>query len=126
MKYRISLVEDDLTMRILMKTLLEMEGFEVLTFEGGSEDFIEKMKQFVPHFILMDFHLKNFSGVELLRLLRTELRPPFPKILMISGEDRKDQCLEEGADGFLLKPFMPAELIGWLHEREKSIDLQEN
>jgi DNA-binding response OmpR family regulator len=118
LKERISLVEDDFTMRSLLKTLLEIEGFEVLSFEGGSEDFVEKMKQYHPHFILIDFHLKKSSGLELLRLLRSGLIDPKPEILMLSGEDRKDQCLEAGADGFLLKPFMPDELIEWLHERE--------
>jgi DNA-binding response OmpR family regulator len=117
-KVRISLVEDDFTMRSLLKTLLEIEGFEVLPFAGGSEDFVEKMKQYNPHFMLIDFHLKKSSGLELLHLIQTELQDPRPKILMLSGEDRKDQCLEAGADGFFLKPFMPDELIGWLHERE--------
>jgi DNA-binding response OmpR family regulator len=126
MKIRISLVEDDFTMRGLLKTLLEIEGFEVLTFDGGGENFIEKMKKFNPHFILMDYHLKNSSGLDLLRLLRSEFQSPCPIILMISGENRKDECLGAGADGFLLKPFMPDELIEWLHEREKTIDVQKN
>jgi len=115
-------VEDDFTMRSLLQTLLELEGFEVLAFEGGSGQFIEKCAEFNPHFILIDYHLKIGSGLELLSQLRANYRQPSPRVLMLSGEDHRNQCLKAGADGFILKPFMPDELIGWLHEREKSLE----
>jgi DNA-binding response OmpR family regulator len=126
MKTRISLVENDSSLRGLLKTLLELEGFEVFPFEEGSGDFTENIKHIHPHFILMDYHLQNSTGIELLRLLRKEVLSPRPKILVLSGEDYKTECLDAGADGFILKPFMPGEIINWLHERENTIDIQEN
>jgi len=33
---------------------------------------------------------------------------------MSSGEDVRDACAKAGADGFLLKPYMPDDLISWI------------
>ena len=95
MKYRISLVEDDSIMRNLLKTLLEMEGYEVLSFEGASDSLTAALKKFSPHFVLMDYHLKNVTGVDLLRLIRSVLQHPSPLILILSGEDHKDRSAAE-------------------------------
>ena len=120
------LVEDDATMRSLLKTLLEMEGFSCLTSEGTNENQLAEIEQFQPQFIIIDYHLRRLSGIDLLRKIRTDNQLPAPFILMTSGEDRKLQCIDAGADGFLLKPFMPEELINWLHEREYKIDVQKD
>lgn len=113
-------------MRSLLKTLLDLEGYESLSFEGFEGNISEQIKIFEPLFILIDYHLKRSSGVELLKLLRSDTQNIRPFILMTSGEDRKDQCIDDGADGFLLKPFMPEELINWLREREETIDVQKD
>lgn len=126
MNKKVVLVEDDTTMRDLLKTLLEIEGYETVSFEGVEKNLSEQINIFKPLFILIDYHLKRSSGVELLKLLRSDTLNTRPFILMTSGEDRKDQCMFAGADGFLLKPFMPDKLINWLHEREETIDLQKD
>jgi two-component system, OmpR family, phosphate regulon response regulator PhoB len=118
MNKKVLLVEDDATMRGLLKTLLELEGFSILTSDGTDENLLKEIEQFQPHFIMIDYHLMRLSGLDLLYKLRADNQLHSPFILMISGEDRKKQCIESGADGFLLKPFMPEELINWLHERE--------
>lgn len=126
MNKKVVLVEDNTTMRSLLKTLLELEGYESLSFEGVEGNISEQIKIFEPLFILIDYHLKRSSGVELLKLLRSDTQNIRPFILMTSGEDRKDQCIDDGADGFLLKPFMPEKLINWLREREETIDVQKD
>ena len=119
-------MEDDATMLPLLKTLLEIEGYETRSFVGVEGNLCEQINNFEPLFILIDYHLKRSSGVSLLKLLRSDPQNIRPFILMTSGEDRKDQCLDAGADGFLLKPFMPDELINWLREREETIDIQKD
>lgn len=126
MKKRVLLIDDDATMRTLLKTLLEFELFETRSQNGAADDPLSEIQAFKPHFILIDYHLKRQSGLELLEKIRADFTIPRPVILMTSGEDRKEQCLQSGADGFLLKPFMPGELISWLHEREQTIDLKKN
>jgi len=114
------LVEDDLTMVELLKTLLELEGFDICQFSDGDE-FFEVLAQELPDIVFMDVFLEKFSqedinGLTLLNQIRG--RPEFEhtKIIMASGLDLENESKEQGADGFLLKPYMPDNLISLLEE----------
>ena len=122
MKKKILLVEDDVSISRLLKTLLEIEGFEVSTSDGDVKKVPEMLGQFQPDFLILDYHLKKYTGIDVLRLLKKGGSIPRPFILVTSGEDRREQCFQEGADGFLLKPYMPSEMIDWLREKELVID----
>jgi DNA-binding response OmpR family regulator len=117
MMTKVLLVEDDTTMRGLLKTLLEIEKFQAMAVESLEYEEIEKqMKSFNPDALLLDVHLHAGNGIEYLKNIRKI--PAFQKtaVLMISGENLKSQCINAGANGFLLKPYMPDDLIRWIHE----------
>jgi len=122
MKKRVLLAEDDSTLRGLLQTLLELEGYEVEISDTRGANIFELLGAFKPQFLILDYHLGNISGIEILNKVKIESIIHRPIILVSSGEDRKDQCLAAGADGFILKPYMPDVLISWLREREGSID----
>lgn len=110
---KVLIIEDDLSMRSLLKTLLEIENFQVSILDihnGGN--LIAQIISADPDVILMDVNLKSADGLTILREMR---RNPSQKnnyrVIMTSGEDRKQECLLAGADDFLLKPYMPADLI---------------
>lgn len=113
MTVKIMLVEDDRTMRAILKTLLELERFTVAAWNGQSGDnILEQIRAEHPQVLLLDVHLRSASGLDILRQIRGDDELVQMRVLMTSGMDLKDQCLEAGADGFLLKPYMPDELIG--------------
>jgi DNA-binding response OmpR family regulator len=113
---RILLVEDDSTMRSLLETLLQLEGFETHSFGVIFEDdLLKNISTFQPDALLLDVHLQNTSGIEILQKIRQKTDMASIKIAMISGEDLAAECLSAGADKFLLKPFDTAEMIAWLH-----------
>jgi DNA-binding response OmpR family regulator len=118
MSQKVLLVEDDNTMRTLLKTLLELEGYLLFATDGTGENLVAEIEEFQPRFILVDYHLRRLTGVDLVCKLRADHYLQSPFILMTSGENRKEECMHAGADGFLLKPFMPDELLCWLHERD--------
>ena len=112
---KVMLVEDDFTMRSLLKTLLQLEGFQIVAdFEINPQVILEKMAAEKPDVTLMDVHLRNANGVEIVRSIRQNPELSGLKILMSSGEDVRDACAKAGADGFLLKPYMPDDLISWI------------
>lgn len=114
---KIVLFDDDPTMRTLLETLLGMEGFSAIAFiENGNDDFIEFVRNEKPDAILLDVHLTYSSGVDILMEIRADETLKNLHVLMTSGMDLKDTCINAGADGFLLKPYMPDELIQLLHE----------
>ncbi len=114
---KVMLVDDDLTMRSLLKTLLELEGYQVVVKGDGDENvLIETLRQEKPNVLILDVFLHRANGMNLLHKIRQEADIQNTTVLMTSGMDVKDQCLEKGANGFLLKPYMPNELTDWLRE----------
>jgi DNA-binding response OmpR family regulator len=115
--HKILLVEDDTTMLTLLQTLLQMEGFEVvLASEDELEKIISEIRQEKPTLAMIDVHLRYISGLEILKRIRQDVELKEICVLMSSGMDVGDKCLEEGADGFILKPYMPDELIKKIHK----------
>jgi DNA-binding response OmpR family regulator len=109
---KILLVEDDATMLSLLQTLLQMEGFEVSQVsEEELEGVISEIKREKPALALIDVHLRQLSGLEILKQIRQDAELKDIYVLMSSGMDVGHKCLQAGADGFILKPYMPDELI---------------
>jgi len=110
---KILLAEDDFTMVSLLKTLLKMEGYEVIALDVHA-DIPTALSQETPDALLMDVHLGGQNGMEVVKQLRKDPANADLKIVMTSGLNTKDECLECGADYFLLKPFMPDDLLNLL------------
>ena len=76
---KILLIEDDKTMLALLRTLLQLDGYQVaiLTDDESIELAIDFIRQEKPALILMDVHLRQINGFDLLHSLRQnkELNP---------------------------------------------------
>jgi CheY-like chemotaxis protein len=107
---KVLLAEDDPTMISLLKTLLDMEGFEVLALDVNS-DVPAVVQREKPHALFMDVHLGEQSGMDILETIRRQKELSDVRIVMTSGLNVKDECINRGANAFLLKPFMPDDLI---------------
>ncbi len=113
---KILIIDDDPTMVSLLKTLLELDGYDVKGAERWDS---------VPSWVraegadalLMDCILPNADGLEILKDLRRA--PEFRDlvVIMTSGMDMSDQCAALGADAFLLKPYEPTELLRVLQQQ---------
>ena len=110
---KILLAEDDATMISLLKTLLKMEGFDVLALDVNS-DVPSAVQREKPKALFMDVHLGGQSGVKILEMIRKNEDLNDVKIIMTSGLNVKDECLSRGANAFLMKPFMPDDLLSLL------------
>ena len=111
---KLLLIEDDHTMLALLGTLLRFEGFEVL--QPRSEDdsifgILNIIRQEKPALVLLDVHLRQFNGLDLLHQIRQEPGLAGLRVIMSSGMDVSERCREAGADDFILKPYMPDDLI---------------
>ena len=113
----IMIIEDDKPMRSLLKTLLEMEKFAVSAPPIEDENtLLTQISTLKPDILLVDVNLHVFSGLDLLGKIRSDQTMNQPRVIMTSGEDLRDNCLLLGADDFLLKPYMPADLIARLQK----------
>jgi DNA-binding response OmpR family regulator len=112
---KVLLAEDDSTMVSLLKTLLKMEGFDVVALDANA-DVAAAVEQEKPHALFMDVHLGGQSGMKILETLRKDQKNSDIRIIMTSGMNVKDECMRNGADAFLLKPFMPDDLLSALRQ----------
>lgn len=97
----------------LLQTLLKLEGYETVALDSNA-DIPAAVLQEKPDVLLMDVHLGEQSGMEVIETIRGNPAIAGVRVVMTSGLDVKDECLRHGADEFLLKPFMPADLLGVL------------
>ena len=107
---KILIVEDDMTMFSLLTTLLQMEGFDV----AGVRDWrkiIETVLTENPDLVLMDYVLPEVDGIEIMKKIREQPDLSGLKIMLTSGMDVSDECIEAGADSFLQKPYTPDQLM---------------
>ena len=113
MAERILLVEDEESIRELVRFNLEKEGFEVLETDDGEKAF-ELLKKQGADLAILDWMIPGVTGLELCRLIR---RDPdwkmLPIIMLTAREDEIDKIvgLEMGADDYVTKPFSPRELM---------------
>lgn len=116
--YKILLIEDDATMLSLLGTLLEFEGYQVASINGeaGAEEILQKMRLEKPQLTLLDVHLPGVSGFDLMRRMRKDDILMSTKVIMSSGMNLSMECRQAGADGFILKPYMPDELVEKIRE----------
>jgi DNA-binding response OmpR family regulator len=113
---RVMLVEDDRTMRSLLKTLLEIEGFCILDLSiENEESIISGIIQNIPDIIILDVHLQKGNGLDIVSKLRENPETAKIHVLMSSGMELREKCLIAGADDFILKPYMPDDLLHILH-----------
>ncbi|MBW8011022.1 MAG: response regulator [Chloroflexi bacterium] len=114
--HKVMLVEDDPTMLSLLNTLLEIEGFNV--FE--TKDFrhaLDEIRAAKPDLVLLDVHLQEYDGFEILEGIRQDQVTKDIAVIMSSGMALKDDCLDKGANNFIMKPYMPDELIGMIKQQ---------
>ncbi|EEL85254.1 TPA: response regulator transcription factor [Bacillus nitratireducens] len=107
---KILVVDDESSIRNLIRMQLEMEGYEVLTAADGREALERWNEQ--PDVLILDVMLPDTDGYELLRLFREKDRD-IPVLMLTAKSQMNDKLLglQLGADDYVTKPFNYAELI---------------
>ncbi|MBW9146691.1 response regulator transcription factor [Clostridium sp. CM028] len=104
MKYKIYIVEDDLSISTLLQEYIAKYGFEVIAVKNFEEIMIG-FNGCNPDLVLLDVNLPKFDGFYWCRKIRQQSKIP---IIFISARDSgMDQvmALESGADDYITKPF---------------------
>ena len=101
----VAVVDDDATVRDALALLLRMEGFTSHGY-GEAQTFIDSVRTLTPACIVLDLHLPDMSGLEVLRSLAS-LKITAPVIMMSGQSDiaLAVEAMKSGALDFLEKPF---------------------
>ena len=108
----IVIIEDDESIREMLRYYFHSVGYEVACFESG-EEYFEKGGDYKPSLFILDIMLPGMDGLEILRRVRTDARLEDTPVLMLTArtsEMDKVKGLETGADDYVVKPFGIMEL----------------
>ena len=104
-KQRLLIVDDEEDLAKALERTLAMEGYEVYTVTCPLKA-LEIITQMKIHIVLTDIVMPGMDGIELLAAIRNF--DPLTQVIMMTGYSTMDktvQCLEHGANDYLLKPF---------------------
>jgi two-component system sensor histidine kinase/response regulator len=111
--YRIMVVEDRLTNRLLLVQLLRWWGFEVREACDGQEA-VAIWESWQPHLIWMDMRMPVMNGYEATKTIRASLNGQATVIIALTAsafEEDRQIILSAGCDDFVRKPFREEELL---------------
>ena len=102
--------------RLLIRELLEADGWRVWDADGGEQG-IDLAREHRPSVVLCDLLMPRGNGFQVCRALRSDPRFHATRIIVTSGrayESDRNAALEAGADEYLVKPFDLAALVARL------------
>ena len=102
-------IDDDAGMRSFVRTRLEDDGFDVIDAASG-EAGLELLTPRVS-VVLVDVALPGIDGFMVVRTIRRSSRVPIVMMTGAGDEDDRVRGLELGADDYIVKPFLPREMI---------------
>ena len=106
------LVEDEASLRRVLRDVLEHEGLRVVEAGDGIQA-LEEVDRCAPDVVVLDLRLPQLDGWEVLRRLRARASTAGTRVLVLTAlgdEDNEVRVFEGGADDFLTKPFRPKAL----------------
>lgn len=114
---RLLVVEDSPELRALIRLTLDGYHYQIEYAVDGIHA-LKVFAEYPPQLVLLDIGLPGpFCGLELCTRFRAEGVPPFPVIVLLTADDapstirRAQEC---GADGYLIKPVSPTQILGLL------------
>ena len=114
---KILVIDDDSTVRRLVKDVLELEGFDVLTAEDGFAG-LRAIESAMPDCVILDVMMPGIDGHSVLQRIRSGggagRHLPVVMLTAAAGDDQAWRAWTEGVDYFLSKPFEPEELLRFL------------
>lgn len=122
---KILIVEDEESIRKLIKVNLEMEGYTV-DEAGSGEEALKKEEEFDPDIALLDIMLPGIDGFEVCKIFRSREREM--GIIMVTAKNQdidKIQGLESGSDDYISKPFNPKELVLRIKSLERRMKIDD-
>lgn len=107
---RILIIDDEPTIRGMLRRHLELNKFEVHEAENSAEG-LAAASATHPHLIILDLGLPDASGIVTLKKLREWTSIPVIILTVTDDEATKVELLDAGADDYLTKPFGLPELL---------------
>ncbi|MBS7633395.1 response regulator [Candidatus Bathyarchaeota archaeon] len=116
---RILVIDDDQSIRTILKTILEEHGYIVDVAESGKQG-IDKSHQSFYNLAIIDIKLQDMEGTKVLLMLK-KTTPRMRKIIITGYPSLQNaiEALNKGADAYILKPFNMDTVLAIIKEHLK-------
>ncbi len=109
-KYKILVVEDDCNISSMIQTVLDTNGYQVLTAQRCQQGIL-MLTSHVPDLVVLDLGLPDMDGEEFIRIARRSSMIPIIVLSARTEEQDKVSALDLGANDYITKPFSTGELL---------------
>ncbi|WP_429976208.1 response regulator transcription factor [Enterococcus sp. DIV0086] len=125
MTNNIVILDDEKEICDLISTLLQCEGFKVVSFYNGI-DFIKYIEKNEVSLLILDLMLPDVEGLEILKKIRQNKF--FPVLLLTAKNTDLDKImgLSLGADDYITKPFNPLEVVARIKTNLRRVNLYDS
>ncbi len=113
------IVDDDESIRKVLKAILEEKGYRVDTADSGKKA-IEKTEKAFYNLALIDIRLPDIEGVKLLSKIK-ETTPKMRKVIITGYPSLQNavEAVNKGADAYIIKPLNIDEVLALIEEQLK-------
>ncbi len=115
---KILLADDQQMLRLLVRTTIEDDTYELLEANDGDEA-LAIVKRERPDLVLLDVHMPGRNGFDVCREIKTDADTASTKVIMLTASSLESDYLQginAGADLYFTKPFSPLDLLRKLRE----------
>ena len=109
---RVLIVDDAAFMRMMIKDILEKNGYDVVAEANNGIKAVEMYKREKPDIVTMDITMPDMDGIEAVKAIREF--DPSAKIIMCSAMGQQSMVMDAiraGAKDFVVKPFQPDRVL---------------
>jgi two-component system response regulator AtoC len=116
---RVLVVDDEENIRLVLRTLLKKQGYDVEVADGG-DSALKALDSFDPDVILTDVRMPRMGGLDLLATLKAKQHPATVIVMSAYGNvDLAIEAIKAGAYDYVSKPFKPDEIVLALRKAEE-------
>ena len=105
------IIEDDPRLADIFSESVKFVGYEIEIIQDGQEA-LNRLGEVVPHLVVLDLHLPNVMGDEILRFIRSEKKLDGVRVMLATADAFRAKELKDSSDLVLLKPISVKQLRG--------------
>lgn len=107
----ILIVDDEKDLLIMTKSIFERAGYTNIVTAASAKDALKILSTKMPDMIILDVMMPEMDGFELLQEIRASSKVPVLMLTARGEAEDRFSGFELGADDYLIKPFLPKELL---------------